>query len=40
MDHVGYPHAPGTLYDCAACELGPCACTEGEQCVSIECEST
>jgi len=28
--HADYPHEPGTLYDCAGCESGPCAHPEGE----------
>jgi hypothetical protein len=30
--HADYPHTPGTLYDCPACEAG-CFCTNGFQCV-------
>jgi hypothetical protein len=30
--HVDYPHTPGTLYDCPACEAA-CFCTDGVQCV-------
>jgi hypothetical protein len=30
--HVDYAHAPGTLYDCPACEAA-CFCTDGFQCV-------
>jgi hypothetical protein len=30
--HVDYPHTPGTLYDCPACEA-TCFCTDGFQCV-------
>ena len=26
MDHVNYPHQPGFLYDCPACE-SECFCT-------------
>lgn len=38
IDHVTYPHEPGTLYDCAGCENGPCVC-DGESfgCVSQDC---
>ena len=40
MIHVGNPgHLPGMLYDCTACEQGPCTCdpeTDGG-CVSIHC---
>jgi hypothetical protein len=32
VDHVDYPHSPGTLYDCPACEAA-CFCTDGFQCV-------
>lgn len=32
MNHVNYPHEPGTLYDCAACE-DECNCTATFQCV-------
>jgi hypothetical protein len=32
VDHVDYPHTPGTLYDCPACEAS-CFCTDGFQCV-------
>lgn len=41
--HVDYPHAPGYLYDCLACEHGPCQCTDEHgralyaPCVSAEC---
>lgn len=27
MKHADYPHTPGTLYDCPACE-SQCFCTE------------
>ena len=38
MAHVDYPHEPGTLYDCAECEDGPCVCSgESFGCVSREC---
>lgn len=30
--HVDYPHTPGTLYDCPACEA-ECFCADGFQCV-------
>ena len=39
--HVNYPHEAGYLYDCPACELGPCVCSERPDrapCVSSECE--
>src|SRR5687767_11843694 len=29
MEHADYPHTPGTLYDCAACEAR-CHCRPGE----------
>jgi hypothetical protein len=32
VEHVDYPHTPGTLYDCPACEAA-CFCTDGFQCV-------
>ena len=32
VEHVDYPHTPGTLYDCPACEAA-CLCTGGFQCV-------
>lgn len=25
--HVNYPHEPGYLIDCPACENGPCECS-------------
>lgn len=28
MEHVDYPHRPGTLYDCWACE-SECFCVDG-----------
>lgn len=32
-EHVNYPHEPGRLYDCPACEA-QCHCTYGdEECV-------
>jgi len=34
MEHVDYPHMPGMLYDCEACEA-ECFCTPG--CVCIHC---
>ena len=37
-EHVDYPHDPGRLYDCAACEQGPCTCTDTDApCVSAYC---
>lgn len=39
-EHVDYPHWPGTLYDCPACEFGPCVCGEhfgNTVCVSSYC---
>lgn len=36
--HVDYPHEPGTLYDCYACEDGPCVCEPGDYgCASQHC---
>lgn len=36
--HVDYPHMPGTLYDCYACEDGPCVCEPGDYgCASQHC---
>lgn len=33
MEHNEYPHTPGYLYDCAACESS-CHCTPGHaECV-------
>ena len=32
VEHVDYPHTPGTLYDCPACEA-ECFCADGFQCV-------
>jgi hypothetical protein len=39
-EHADYPHEPGTLYDCPACEAA-CFCTDGFQCVhcAIEAEN-
>lgn len=38
LEHVDYPHQPGRLYDCPACELGDCECDPGDApCVSIHC---
>jgi hypothetical protein len=41
-DHANYPHRPGRLYDCAACELGPCTCDPATDapCVSVHCIQT
>jgi hypothetical protein len=38
--HADYPHEPGALYDCPACEAA-CFCTDGFQCVhhAIEAET-
>ena len=33
--HVDYPHFPGTLYDCPACEAR-CHCTDATPCVHCE----
>lgn len=39
MNHVDYPHKPGYLYDCPACE-SECYCTPGSAwcvfCISAE----
>ena len=36
--HVDYPHFPGRLYDCDACEYGPCECGPADApCVSVYC---
>jgi hypothetical protein len=37
-NHINYPHEPGSLYGCFACEDGPCVC-DGESfgCVSSAC---
>lgn len=39
ITHVDYPHEPGRLYDCPACEEGPCACDPETDapCVSAQC---
>ena len=41
LPHVSYPHQPGYLFDCDACESGPCVC-DGDNslapCVSARCE--
>lgn len=37
--HVDYPHVPGYLYGCDACESGPCVCSEPcneGQCITDE----
>lgn len=34
--HANYPHHPGYLMGCDACEFGPCQCEPGSaQCVSL-----
>jgi len=42
IEHVSYPHAAGYLYDCLACENGPCVCSVDPErsapCVSSNCE--
>ena len=38
VDHVDYPHTPGTLYDCPACEAA-CFCTGGFRCVHCALEA-
>lgn len=41
MQHIDYPHEPGRLHDCYACESGPCVCTvESAPCVSGDCTQT
>jgi hypothetical protein len=37
--HADYPHEPGTLYDCAGCEMGPCTCNGETGCVSEHCNA-
>jgi hypothetical protein len=39
MTHADYPHLPGRLYDCDACEFGPCECDPETDapCVSVHC---
>lgn len=38
--HADYPHRPGTMYDCLACEYGLCQCDETSAgCVSRDCTS-
>lgn len=32
IKHIDYPHAPGSLYDCPACEA-ECNCDVGFDCV-------
>lgn len=32
VEHNSYPHFPGMLYDCAACE-SECYCTDDFECV-------
>ncbi len=41
FEHVDYPHTPGTLCDCMACEYGECVCdaTGNGYCVSEYCQS-
>jgi hypothetical protein len=37
-EHADYPHEPGRLYDCYACEHGACTCAEGDApCMSLYC---
>jgi hypothetical protein len=38
VEHVDYPHTPGTLYDCPACEAR-CFCTDGFRCVHCALEA-
>lgn len=37
--HADYPHNPGRLYDCEACEQGECVCNPETDapCVSVNC---
>lgn len=38
MEHVNYPHQPGRLISCEACEFGPCQCDPTTApCTSQEC---
>jgi len=39
MNHVDYPHHPGQLFDCPACESGDCVCVPATDagCVSDAC---
>lgn len=39
LRHVDYPHCPGQLYMCFACEAGECVCDPATDagCVSDEC---
>lgn len=37
MEHVDYPHEPGTLYDCDACESECHGDTVGDACVCSLC---
>lgn len=39
LRHVDYPHLPGRLFDCEACEAGPCVCNVATDatCVSRQC---
>lgn len=36
--HTDYPHQPGTLYDCPACEA-TCFCTDRNQCAHCAIEA-
>jgi hypothetical protein len=38
VEHVDYPHSPGALYDCPACEA-ECFCADGVQCVHCALEA-
>lgn len=41
LSHVNYPHPPGYLFDCPACEDGPCVCVGDDSlaaCVSTRCQ--
>jgi len=35
LTHIDYPHTPGFMLDCYACEMGECQCTDS----SSECAS-
>lgn len=40
LRHADYPHFPGRLHDCIACELGPCTCGAGDApCTSRRCNA-
>jgi hypothetical protein len=38
LPHADYPHEPGRLWGCEACEEGPCTCGPNDApCISVEC---